>query len=822
MKEGFDLNKVQWMDLCDRGFVLLDGATGSNLMKRGMPAGVCPEEWILENREVLLQLQKEYVEAGSDVIYAPTFTCNRVKLAEYGLADKQEEIISGLVAISKEAAGDKALVAGDITMTGQQLYPMGTMGHEELIDIYKEQIRYMVQAGVDLLVIETMLSLAECRCALIAAKEVCDLPVMVTLTFEGDGRTLFGTDAKTVAVVLESLGADAIGVNCGTGPKTMQPIIEEMAEVCQIPLIAKPNAGLPKMGSDGATFYDMGEDEFVEEMKLLVARGVTILGGCCGTSPEYIAAVKEMVKGYSPVVREAREGIRYLSSERKTVAFGLNDPFIFVGERINPTGKKALQAELRDGKLDMVLKFAEEQEAGGAAILDINMGMSGIDEKQMMLNVLSEIPGVTSLPLAIDSSHLDVMEAALRVYPGRALVNSVSYEKEKFEKLLPIVKKYGAMFILLPLSDEGLPKDLDEKKKIIDAIYQRALELGMKKEDIVVDGLVTTVGANKMAALETLETIRYCKENGLATICGLSNISFGMPGRPYVNSAFLNLAIQAGLTMAIANPSQEQLVAQALATDVLLNKKDADLRYIEYAGSMSSVQTASTTVVPKTNVSNGVELPEGHKGILMEAVLKGNRKGIAGLTKIAVEAGEDAKLLLDEALLPAINKVGELFEKKKYFLPQLIASAEAMKNAIEVLEPLLLQNAGSEESPVIVIATVEGDIHDIGKNLVALMLKNYGFTVIDLGKDVAASTIIQAAKEYDADIIALSALMTTTMQRMREVVELAKAECIKAKIMVGGAVITQDYADEIHADGYGEDAADAVKVARKVLGIFNS
>lgn len=816
------MNKAQWKKRCEEGFVLLDGATGSNLIKRGMPAGVCPEKWILDNCEVLLQLQKEYVEAGSDVIYAPTFTCNRVKLEEYGLADKQEEIIGRLVSISKEAAGGKALVAGDITMTGKQLYPMGTMGHEELIDIYKEQIRYMVAAGVDLLVVETMLSLAESRCALIAAKEVCDLPVMVTLTFEGDGRTLFGTDPQTVAVVLESLGADAIGVNCGAGPKTMVSIIEEMAQVCSIPLIAKPNAGLPKIGEDGTTVYDMASEDFVEEMKLLVEAGATILGGCCGTAPEYIAGVKEMVKDSKPAMREVKEGIRYLSSERKTVAFGLNDPFIIVGERINPTGKKALQAELKEGKLDLALKFAEEQEAGGAAILDVNMGMSGIDEKAMMLNVLAELPGVTNLPLSIDSSHIDVLEAALRMYPGRALVNSVSYEKEKFENLLPIVKKYGAMFILLPLSDEGLPKDLEEKKQIIDKIYNRAIALGMKKEDIVVDGLVTTVGANKMAALETIETIRYCKANGLATICGLSNISFGMPGRPYVNSAFLNLAIQAGLTMAIANPSQEQLVAQAFATDVLLNKTGADLRYIEYAGNMTTVQTTSAVTAPKASAGNGVDLPEGYKGILMEAVLKGNRKGIAEMTQKALAEGEEAKALLDDALLPAINKVGELFEKKKYFLPQLIASAEAMKNAIEILEPHLLQNAGGEDNPVIVIATVEGDIHDIGKNLVALMLKNYGFTVIDLGKDVPAATIIQAAKAHNAHIIALSALMTTTMQRMREVVELAKAEGVTAKIMVGGAVITQDYADEIHADGYSEDAAGAVKVAKKILGLFNS
>lgn len=801
------------------GFLLLDGATGTNLMKAGMPVGVCPEQWILEHRDVMLKLQKDYVAAGTNILYAPTFTANRVKLAEYGLADKQKDMIQALVGITKEAAGDKAYVAGDLTMTGRQLAPIGDMSLEELIEVYKEQINYLAEAGVDLLVVETMMSLAECRAALIAAKEICNLPVMVTLTFEENGRTLFGTDAKTAAIVLDKLGASAIGVNCSTGPARMAEVIEAMAEVTDLPLIAKPNAGLPQVDKDGKTIYPMLPEEFAKETTLLVDKGAVIFGGCCGTTPDHIAALKAMLKNRTPVNREKKENIRHLTSERETISFGLDGNFLVIGERINPTGKKALQEELRQGNIERVLNFAQEQEADGASVLDVNMGMSGIDEKAMMLRVIEEVQMVSNLPLSLDSSHIDVLEAALRIYPGRALVNSVSYEKEKFEKLLPIVKKYGAMFILLPLSDEGLPKNLDEKKDIIEKIYTRALELGMEKEDIIVDGLVTTVGANKMAALETLETIRYCKERGLATVCGLSNISFGMPARVHVNTAFLTLAIQAGLTMAIANPSQEMLICGALATDLLIAKEEADLRYIEYASKITPVETkAKSTTATKADVkAMDTDASEGYVKLLKEAVLKGNKNGIAKLTKQALDAGEDAQNLLNEALLPGINLVGEYFEQKKYFLPQLIASAEAMKNAIEILEEKLIVGTASDNMPVVVIATVEGDIHDIGKNLVAMMLKNYGFRVVDLGKDVPKDQIIQKAMEEHADIIALSALMTTTMQRMKEVVTAVKEKGLKTKVMIGGAVTTPEFMKEIGADGYAKDAAEAVKVAKSLL-----
>ena len=828
-----------------KGHILyLDGATGSNLVKAGMPSGVCPEQWILEHKDVMLKLQKDYVQAGTNILYAPTFTANRIKLAEYHLEKNMSAMIHELVAISREAAasspGHTVLVAGDITMTGEQLKPMGKMELEDLIDIYKEQILSMVDAGVDLLVVETMMSLAETRAALIAAKEVCDLPVIATLTFEADGRTLFGTDAKTAAIVLESLGASAIGANCSTGPAQMESIISDMVTHTRIPVIAKPNAGLPFLDENGNTCYNMEAEEFTEEMEILVNAGASILGGCCGTTPEFIRQIHDRFGTEAKATAARRpEGIRYLTSERITHSFGLEDGFFVVGERINPTGKKALQAQLKEGSFERVIQFAEEQEACGAKVLDINMGMSGIDEKASMLRALEEVSGVTNLPLSLDSSYVEVLEAALRHYPGRALVNSVSLETEKFEKLLPIVAKYGAMFILLPLSDAGLPKDIDEKKEIIHKIYDRATSLGMHKEDIVVDGLVATVGANPKAALETLETIRYCKANGFATICGLSNISFAMPERSFVHTAFLTLAIQAGLTMAIANPSQELLVSCALATDLLLNKEEAALRYIEYAGGVkerreereaelarkltllesqgaASGQTSNAGSAEKAAVEKGPQINE-MQDKLKTAVLKGNRNGIVKITKEALESGEKPAELLNQVLLPAINQVGEYFDQGKYFLPQLIASAEAMKNSIEILEPLLQTGSAGEEMPVVVIATVEGDIHDIGKNLVALMLKNHGFHVIDLGKDVPQAKILETAREHHAEFIALSALMTTTMQRMREIVAAAKQEGITAKIIIGGAVITQDYADEIGADGYSKDAADAVKLAKSLM-----
>ncbi len=798
-----------------QGFVFLDGATGSNLQEHGMQAGDCPETWILEHPDVFVELQKGYIQAGSDVLYAPTFTCNRIKLAEYGLEDRLEEMTAKLVGLSRRAVEEsgttrQVYIAGDMTMTGEQLYPMGTLSFEELVDVYKEQVRALVAAGIDLFAVETMMSLQECRGAVLAIKETCgdELPVMVTLTFQEDGRTLYGTSPETAAIVLESMGVDAVGVNCSAGPDKMVDLIQRMERMVGISLVVKPNAGLPKL-VDGRTAYDMGAEEFSETMLPLVKKGATILGGCCGTTPEHIKRLRERLAGEVPVFPEKKK-VRALTNERNYVEIDLEGIFSIVGERINPTGKKELQAQLREGELELVVSMAEEQVEKGAKILDVNMGMNGIDEKEMMLQAIYELTLAVDVPLSIDSSYVDVVEQALRIYPGRALINSISLEPEKFEKLIPAAKKYGAMFILLPLSDQGLPENIGEKKEIIHKILDEAKRHGLSERDIVVDGLVGTIGANKRAALEVLETIRYCREElGTATICGLSNISFGLPERQFVNSAFLTMAIASGLTMAIANPNQTLLANAALASDLLLNKPEADLKYIN--GVAKAQISADAPKQTQAQEETGVHP-------LFTAVVKGKEGQVLELVKKELERGESPAAIIDSCLIPAINHVGELFEKGTYFLPQLIASAETMEKAIDYLEPMLAKERGSEKLDTVVMATVKGDIHDIGKNLVVLMLKNYGYEVIDLGKDVESQKILDTAKKEKASVIGLSALMTTTMTEMKHLVEMAKEQDCEAKIIIGGAVVTESYAQEIGADGYSKDAREAVKLVNRLLG----
>ena len=800
------------------GPVILDGATGTNLMEKGMPMGVCPEAWILENKEIMIDLQRRYVEAGTQILYAPTFTANRIKLEEYDLSDRLVQMNRDLVKISKEAAGGKAYVAGDMTMTGKQLFPLGDLMFEELVDVYKEQARILDDEGVDLFVVETMMSLQESRAAVIAIREVSDLPIMVSLTYNEDGRTLFGTTPEVAVVVLQSLGADVIGVNCSTGPAEMAPLVAKMAEYATIPILAKPNNGFPEL-IDGKTIYRTTPEEFAQAGVSLVEAGAAIVGGCCGTTPAHIRALAGLVKGmevHTPLAHHRS----ILTSERKSVEVSLDGNFMVVGERINPTGKKKLQAELREGKLDLVREMARQQEENGARILDINMGMNGIDEKEMMQKVIYEVSSTVDCPLCIDSSYVEVIEAALRIYPGRALINSISMESAKLEALLPVAKKYGAMFILLPVSDEGLPKDGEEKKAIINAVYDRALQEGLAHEDIVVDGLVATIGANPEAARECFDTIAYCKdEKKLPTICGLSNISFGLPERIYVNTAFLTMAICKGLTMAIANPSQEILMNGAFSSDLLLHRPDSDIRYIERMNRLAEEKARfETVVVKKENADVSGSSDSASKGsAVFQAVLKGNKGTILDEVKKELALGKKPEDIINDDLIPAINEVGVLFDKKKYFLPQLIGSANTMKLAIDYLEPMLEKKDSGADMPTLVIATVEGDIHDIGKNLVVLMLKNYGYRVIDMGKDVPAEDIIETAIKEHAAIIGLSALMTTTMMRMKDVVEMCKEKHCGSKVIIGGACITQNFADEIGADGYSKDAAECVRLVERLL-----
>lgn len=809
------MNRAEFRKMAEQGALILDGATGSNLQAAGMKMGVCPEQWIIENPEAVLTLQREYVKAGTNILYAPTFTANRIKLEEYGLEDCLVKMNHRLVALSREAAGDQALVAGDISMTGRQLYPIGDMQFEELVEIYKEQVRALEDAGVDLYAVETMMSLQECRAAVLAIRECSDRPIMVSLTYEENGRTLYGTDPKTAVIVLQSLGVDAVGMNCSTGPDKMAKQVKDMYEAAYIPVMVKPNAGLPKL-IDGKTVYDMPPEEFAEAVLHLAECGARVFGGCCGTTPDHIRAVTKALRNQSllPVKTEHR---RFLTSERQYTEITLDGPFTIAGERINPTGKKKLQASLREGSLDLVREMAIKQEQDGARILDINMGMNGIDEKKMMLKAVYEVSQTVDLPLCIDSSHVDIVEAALRIYPGRALINSISLEEEKFQNLLPIAKKYGAMFILLPLSDAGLPKNREEKHEIIERIVQAAIDIGMCKEDIIVDGLVATVGAEPSAAVDCLATIAHCREMHLATICGLSNISFGLPERGCINTAFLTAAITKGLTMAIANPAQEMLVDAAYAADLLMNKKGADLRYIHRANKKKEkAEEENRTEGLHAGLQETKE--ESEQKRIFDCVVNGKKGQILGEVQKALEKGEDPDTLIKEALIPAIDKVGDLFEQQIYFLPQLISSADTMQKAIAYLEPMIAQNGDAEQKAAIVIATVEGDIHDIGKNLVALMLRNYGYRVIDLGKDVTAEKIVETALEENAEMIGLSALMTTTMMRMKDVVELAAAKGCKSRIIIGGAAVTESFAQEIGAHGYSRDAAECVRLVERLLG----
>lgn len=809
------MTRDEFQQLIADGIVMLDGATGTNLQQAGLPVGVCPEAWILENRTAMIDLQRQFVAAGTQILYAPTFTGNRIKLGEYGLADRLAEMNRDLVALSKEAAAGKAFVAGDMTMTGRQLRPLGELHFEELVDVYKEQVVALADGGADLFVIETMMSLQETRAAVLAVKESCDLPVMATLTFENDGRTLFGTPPAAAVVTLQSLGVDAVGLNCSTGPDGMLPIVEEMYAYATVPIIAKPNAGLPAL-ADGATVYTMTPGDFGAACCRLVAAGARIVGGCCGTTPEHIRVLAESVGTMEPLPVK-KEKRRVISSERSVLDIRLDGPLQIVGERINPTGKKKLQEELRAGTFDLVRAMAREQEEKGAAVLDVNVGMNGIDEKATMLQAIDEITGVTNLPLCIDSSYPDVLAAALRRYPGRALLNSVSYETAKYEKLLPVIRKYGAMFILLPLSDDGIPATQDEKHRIIRALTSAAETAGLAREDIVVDGLAATVGAAPRAALDCLDTFAYCRNSlGLATICGLSNISFGLPQRLFVNAAFLTMAAAGGLTLAIANPSQELLLQAAAAANLLMNHEGSDLAYIQRMEPYGSRTVSLQTAEKNGGTAVRAETDREEDNPVFEAVLQGEKGTIISLTKAELDKGKSAETIINKFLIPAINRVGELFDQQVYFLPQLIAGANTMEKAIHFLEPLLQGNV-AEEKATIVIATVEGDVHDIGKNLVALMLRNYGYHVIDLGKDVPASRIIATAMAEHAAVVGLSALMTTTMMQMKAVIAKAAASGYNGKIIIGGAAVTPGFAVEIGADGYSKDAAECVKLVGTML-----
>lgn len=791
-------------ELLEKRIVILDGAMGTQLQKLGMPLGVCPEKWCIDNPDVLSRIHREYKEAGSDIIYTCTFGANRIKLAQYRISSVVE-INKNLALIAREALGVDALIAGDIGPTGKFVKPFGSLDFEEAVDIFKEQIQGLLLGGVDLFVIETMMDIQEARAALIAVKEMTLHFTMVTMTFEKSGRTLNGNDPISALVTLQSLGADALGCNCSSGPRHMLKIISAMKPYATVPLIAKPNAGVPKLLSDKTVFV-MSAKSFAKAAQALVTAGVTMIGGCCGTTPEHIRSLREAVRGKAPrsYLKTARPVV---TSAQGYFEIGKTKGPAIIGERINPTGKKIMQKELLEGKLTFIRQAAKEQEDLGAKLLDVNVGIPGIDEKKVIGEAISVLSVTTDLPLVIDSSNPEVVSVALRLYPGRALVNSISAEDDKYKKLFLLAKKYGALFILLPIAKKKLPETFKERKAIIKKMLSIAQRQGFSKSDIVIDCLVMSISTNPNSAIDTIKTIRWCtRVLGYNTIVGLSNISFGLPQRRLINDTFLALARKNGLTLAIANPAEIKGKRDERAVKLLYGQDLGGAKFIAYYAKKGSLKTKARFTREKD-----------FQTLVAQAILNGDRESIQDAITQALKTHISPLQLIEETMIPTIIKVGELFEKKKYFLPQLIASAEAMKNGFEYLKPFIKrEDTRGGKKAIILMATVEGDVHDIGKNIVSLMLKNHGFEIIDLGRDVAAEKIIQEIKRYEPSVIGLSALMTTTMVNMKKVIELARRENLSCKFMVGGAVLNKRYADSLGA-AYAKDGVEAVRVAERLL-----
>ena len=789
--------------LLAKKIVVLDGAMGTELQKMGMPGGVCPEQWCLDNPQNIRKLYSSYQKAGAQIVYTCTFGANRFKLKQHGIKESSYQINNKLAHLAKLAVGKKTLVAGDIGPTGLFIEPFGTLAFEEAVDAFKEQARGLIDGGCDLIVIETMIDIQEARAALLAVKEIKDIFTIVSMTYEKDGHTLNGTDPVTALITLQSLGANAVGCNCSTGPEKMVDFIAAMKPYATVPLVAKPNAGVPRL-EGRETIFEMDAQTFASFGRNLAKTGANMLGGCCGTTPVHIRELARAIAVIKPKL-PVKKSISALSSARGFLHFTENQPLFIVGERINPTGKKSLQQELTEGKMSIIRQMAAEQENQGANLLDINVGQPGIDEVKTIKEVIGLLTTTSKLPLAMDSSNIKTIEAALRIYPGRMLINSISGEKEKIAKLLPLAAKYGAMFILLPLTGGEVPQTAEKRQKVIKNIFQKAKIFGFTKDDFIVDCLVMAVASNPSAAQETLKTLHWCTHTFKSkTIFGLSNVSFGMPGRPWLNATFLAMAQFCGLTMAIANPASQEMMNIKITGDVLLSRDKDALRFIKHFSAQINANFVTAAIKTITQQEK-----------IADAIMNGDRENILPLIEKALSTGVSAQDLVDKIMIPSIVRVGDLYEKKIYFLPQLMSAAEAMEKALAYLEPHLKKGSAGNKGKII-LATVKGDIHDIGKNIVALLLRNYGYYVIDLGKDVAAETIIAKAKEENSDVIALSALMTTTMVNMKDVITLARANGIQKPFMIGGAVVTEAYAKSIGAS-FARDGVEAVKVVERLI-----
>ena len=785
-------------------WLFCDGGSGTILQKKGLPAGAFPESWNLTHPEEIIDLHAGYLRAGCDIFNTNTFGANR-----FHFPDNLEEVITAAVSLAKEARvrteRTDAYIALDIGPCGRLLEPYGDLPFEEAVDVFAEIVRIGVRCGADLILIETMNDSYEAKAALLAAKENSDLPVFITTTYDTFGRLLNGASPASLLPMLEGLGADALGINCSLGPEEMIPVVKEIRRISSLPLIVNPNAGLPKT-VQGRTVYLVQPADFTASMKTIASLGVQVLGGCCGTTPEHIRQMKEAVRQL-PFVPTVPNEDTYVTSAVKAVKIGGHTAVI--GERINPTGKKRFREAVKAGNYDYVISQGLEQEDAGADILDVNVGIPGISEKDVICTVVSRLQAVTALPLQIDSSDPSALEAAMRLYSGRPLLNSVSGKKESLDAVLPIAKKYGAAVVGLCLDENGIPDTADGRIAIARRILAAAEEYGIPKKDIILDGLTLTVSSDADAALVTLETIRRIKEElHCHTILGVSNVSFGLPRRKLLNAAFLTMAMREGLSCAIINPNDADMMTALITSDALLARDPSCMRYIETF--RDTEDSSAKTPVRKAGSSPASEDLSG-------CILHGQIDKAAAVTKQMLESGTKAMELIDTCLIPALDTVGKGFEKGTVFLPQLLLSADAAKAAFAVIKETMKDTAGASKGTLI-LATVKGDIHDIGKNIVKVLLENYGYTVMDLGRDVPPETIVDTAIEHGIRLVGLSALMTTTVVSMKETIELFRKRKPDTKIVVGGAVLTAEYAKEIGADAYAKDAMETVRYADSIFG----
>ncbi len=793
-----------------KNILILDGAMGTQLQERNiLKTGECPDYLNITHKQDIKEIHRSYFDAGADIIVTNTFGANRIKLEEFELGDKIYEINYEAVKIVKDVVKNKGFASLSVGPTGKFIEPVGDADFDYIKEIFKEQIKGALDADVDLFSLETFMDIKEIKAAVVGIRELTDKPIIAMMTFAEDGRSILGTSPEVFAKTMEAMDVDVIGANCSVGPDILNEFVKQMAKVTDKPLIIQPNAGIPRL-VDGKTIFPVGPEEFAQYSDDF-REYVSIMAGCCGTSPKHIKLLTEKLKGL-PVKKREIEKSTVLTSRSELVNIGYGKPVVFIGERLNPTGKKKLKEQLKESKTGLYRKEAIDQVEHGAKVLDINVGIPMIDEPAMMKKCTLAVQSVVSVPLVIDSSDQNALEAGLKAADGKVLINSVNGSKESMDVVLPLAKKYGAAVLALLLDEEGIPETAQDRLKILDRIVNEAKKYGIKEEDIVADSLALTVGSDKKRAFETLKTIKAVKDKyGISTILGLSNVSFGLPNRMLINASFMAMAVYNGLDSAIVNPYDDLLWQIKYASDLITDRdRDASI-YIENA---SEISLDSAKKKKGAKVESGFEKDSLEDKLYM-CVVEGNEEEIITLTNEALQTKEPLDIS-NNILIPALQAVGELYDKGIYFLPQMIKSANAMKKAFNILKEVIKKSSKKEKKgKTIIMATVKGDIHDIGKNIVSLLLETNGFEVIDLGKNVDDDTIIEAISSTNADAVGLSALMTTTMINMKTVIDKIKEKGLNVKIMIGGAATTEEFAKKIGADFYAKDAIEAVKVAKE-------